>query len=1497
MKKHLLLLLGIIVSVTLLSAGFPAKRGCQKLTDTAVETGIPTKQIISKDNRFLSLSQSPRPTKSALRMSGTNTVAPHMVPKRAEAILPRMIGTVISGDNWTESNTPYGLYDLPDASDKDFTLLHEVGGRSAGTVLDGIYYHCKIYTFGYKFGADWSGYDIETGARVFYRETYDCYYMSVSTSVDPETDKVYGLNYTANGRDLQLVTIDYVYDDGYGYNRVDITPVANLSGKWAAIAFDGNGQLWGIAYTDYAEGTSLIVDSSSLYKIDKNTGATTLVGNTGLLPQYASDMDFDRTTNRLYWTIADINDNGYLAEINTATGVAERIVDFPHNEEVVGLTVIPPPVPGTPDKVSDVSATFDGGSLSGTLNFTAPEKNTDGTDGTGTLTYTVTANGISLSTGQCHYGEIVNAPVTVDNGGDYTFSVTVTYDGKSSKAVSASLFVGFGTPKATEASASWADGMMTVSWSRPTETVDGGYLSPTNPFVYEVRDYDTDALLIRVTDGTTCSFAVAEPAKRTTYRYKVTGTSNGMSFTSITNSVPVGSEATPYLNDFSGSNALEGYTIIDANNDGKTWVIEGAEACLAWNTYMAADDWMITVPIKLEGGKEYPFSIDARIKNVAYSEKFEVKAGLAPTAEAMDISLIPETVVTKITYDSYEGVLRPETTGAYYIGVHGISLKDRHTLIIDNLKLDEAIITEVPASVQGLEIIPDPTGALKATVNFTTPSVDNAGHAISSLQKIEIKIDDAIVKTLKNPAVGEQMSHTVNVETPGLHTFTVISFNETGEGTPAVASTYIGFDVPATSARLSVTEPENGVVSFEWEPVTTDINGTTLPKENIVYDLYIYNGENDFTGIAENLTETSYNNHNLGLPEGKQSFFQFVVFARTAEGTGEGRLSDMIPIGYPSEGFIESFSSGGISNPLMVSRISGAVNWVLMIEANGFPSQDDDNGLISMIGEFVTDTGALTTGKFTIEHLSNPALRFYAYNIYNGDNEEPDDANTIVVKVAEAGTGEYNTLLSTTFSAIGGRTEGWYPVEVDLSSYKGKTIQITLESTTASYRYSPFDNFRTFSKVAHNLHLTELSAPSRVEAGSDYSLSVKIANEGYETAENYNVELYCDGTLVNSIAGAAIAPYATTTVEIPMSMPVLAKESLDFHAVIVHAPDMITENNTSDITTVTPVLSIMPCVTDLSGYTGSEGFSLEWNEPDFHDGIPTTVTDDFESYESWINNPGDWITIDVDKSPLSMFLGFDIPGVTPGETLGTFMVFDHNNIPEEDHVSYGAHSGHKYMGAIQRYDNGKLDDWLVSPELSGNKQVISFYAKSSSRIYPDSFRLCYSTGSTEPTGFIPLTDVVKMPHRWTLYSFEIPAGAKHFAINAVSENSFLFMLDDATYQSGTERTPVILKGYNIWRDGKKLNENLLTECCYTDPIQGDNTHKYVVTAVYDLGESAASNEVIPGVGSVSVPGIQSTIEAIYSASGVRYKPDAKTLPAGVYIIRYTDGTTVKSIVR
>ena len=167
--------------------------------------------------------------------------------------------------------------------------------------------------------------------------------------------------------------------------RTETIGKLNSYSVWYGLAFDKEGQLWGISGETY--------DLAYLYKIDKTTGAMTKVGSTGFYPTANTDACFDLETNTLYWSVAAESgyyDAGFLTTVNLTTGKATKIYEYP-NAEVVGGMVIPrnSTAAGAPGECSNVKALFENGNLTGNITLTTPSTTQDGKPGAGTLTINV----------------------------------------------------------------------------------------------------------------------------------------------------------------------------------------------------------------------------------------------------------------------------------------------------------------------------------------------------------------------------------------------------------------------------------------------------------------------------------------------------------------------------------------------------------------------------------------------------------------------------------------------------------------------------------------------------------------------------------------------------------------------------------------------------------------------------------------------------------------------------------------------------------------------------------------------------------------------------------------------------------------------------------------------------------------------------------------------------------------------------------------------------
>ena len=170
----------------------------------------------------------------------------------------------------------------------------------------------------------------------------------------------------------------------------------------------------------------------------------------------------------------------------------------------------------------------------------------------------------------------------------------------------------------------------------------------------------------------------------------------------------------------------------------------------------------------------------------------------------------------------------------------------------------------------------------------------------------------------------------------------------------------------------------------------------------------------------------------------------------------------------------------------------------------------------------------------------------------------------------------------------------------------------------------------------------------------------------------------------------------------------------------------------------------------------------------------------------------------------------------------------------------------------------------------------------------------------------------EISHEWTKYSFDLPAGAKYFAIGYVSECKVAFLLDDVTFiPAGGTSAPATPTGYNVYRDGEKINDAPVTETIFIDTPDSDSEPTYHVTALYTDGESRLSNPckvLLTGVTVIGSDNESVDIEVIDGGIIVRggdshvYTTDGRlvanatggsaiTLPRGIYLVKTATAVT------
>lgn len=1401
------------------------------------------------------------------KMAGRKAAGIKKAASFEAANIPTLYGGVTFQNVWSEGNTPYGIYNV--TSSQTDIVVEGPKASYGGVLVDGVYYAVDGFSFWGMVFVTVKAYDVESGEEI---GSYDGAIENMTyggMTYDATTGNVYGIGLTADGSAMQLAKYEF------SETACTVTAIAALEGNWNSIACDSQGQLYAISYAGVTSGDSFEVTESHLNKIDKATGAVTLIGETGALPQYLSSAAIDTKTDRMFWNVCSPDETSHLCEVDLATGAATELFEYAQGDEIMGMYVPAPAAEaGAPAECQNVSVHFPEDNLAGTVTLTTPSTNFDGSAGSGELIVIVMANGEQVGYAETTYGKAVTVDVdlTLMGAGMYDFTIFASNEvGEGPKTKVKKVWVGADTPEATTATLTYANGNMEVSWLPVTASVNGGYFDAAN-LTYTVKRADGSVAAEGLTT-TTFTEAVAEPATLTSYYYVVEAVCGELvSAPAQTNTVVLGAIVPPYSCDF--ESGIDGWTILDANGDGKTWMETQGAIRVSYNSSLDMDDWLITPPLKLEAGKAYNVSFQAKSNGTSFPERIEVKYGKANTAEGMTETLVPATDLTTGEWVDFAQMLAPEEDGTYYIGFHGISDADMYYLWLDNFQIEAGVSALAPGLATNLTATPDASGALKCTVAFNAPDKTMNGQTLSNLTKVELLRGDEVIKTFDAPAVGAPLSYEDTAAPQGNVTYTVIGYNDEGTGLKASVTTFVGFDLPSPveSATIQRTDTE-GQVIVSWTPVTTDIKGHALPAGEVTYKLVKAEG-NALVTIAENLTGESYTYQ--AVAAGEQDFVQVGVLAVTSAGEGNLAATDMIPVGTPYNGLSESFPGGSLNYIWGLSSIDGGtVNLLGDADLEGITSQDADDGFIAIQGQYI-DTGAdFFSGLISLDGIENPGLVFYTYNIVgkNGDA----DINEITVSVKELGQEEWTPVMGpkTVDELCGGVPDEWGRVQVSLGAYANKTIQFQITGIVKKYANMFFDKFSIGSILAHDVAATGITAPGKVKTGENYNVDVNVANVGAQAAEGVSVELYADEELVETKEVATIETGKSASVSFERTMSALAEEPVSYYAKVVYAADENAENNQTSSIEVVPVVSNLPVATDLQASNVEAGIKLTWNEPNLEGGVAEQVTDDFEDGDAFAAQYGDWTFADLDGSPVGGFQNMEIPGITSFETTGSFWIWDQSQLGNE---SFAAHSGSKYLFALFNADGTgnppvQNNDWAISPELTGDAQTISFYARSydTSGQYPENVAVYYSTGSKEASDFIKIEGAGSnaVPSEWTEFTADLPAGAKYFAIVCESNDKFMLMVDDVTYTPAGLTANLEIAGYNVYRDGVKINEAPVADCEYVDSNVVEGTqYTYVVTVVYtDKGESKGSDEVVITREGVSVDGIGDGAVSIKAENG------------------------------
>jgi len=1339
----------------------------------------------------------------------------------------------------------YGIYSFATSAPANTTMVKNIMDMNlancAGAVYaDGKYFFAEEQKAGsYVFRMNYHLYDASTWSEISNNSNGDTEFQAQDMTFDPATGNVYGFFVKKVGTEYHSVFGTFDINTG---TQTDIADIGTMAVR--AIASTDDGRLFGIG----ADGI--------LYRIDKNSGALTSVGNTGLHSEYITTGAIDPRSGLFYYYLCNDNTNAlYTIDITTAT--ATRLYDFTDfSTSLAGMYVIAPAAdPKAPAAVQNLQLEFNGASLSGFVKFTTPYTLFDDSGATGEISYSVTLNGETELTGTTDFGTRMALPLSVPASGEYTVGVRVSNEAGQSPPVQTTRWIGAAVPAPLKnVVLAYTDGKMNLTWDAPT-ALAGDNFDP-EAVTYTITRHPDMATV--ATDYATRSFSepMETPESLTEYFYEVVAHYEGSASTpSQSNRIALGVLVPPFADTFDVPSSLDKYTVLDANKDKITWEwldLDGNGcASTGFNSSMAMDDWLILPAARLKKDVNYQILFDVSVlaSSPRHNEKLEVLIGDAPTIDALTGTIIPVTEFRNTTTEEVKEFFSVQADGLYYIAIHVCSDRDMYRLHLDNLRISSPIATTVPDAVTNLKVTPAPDGSLKATITFTAPTNDIEGNPLKSLDGVKVFRGETFLGEA-TPSIEKDGSFSDDNASEGINTYRLIPYNADGNGREASIEKYIGVAAPvAVTSVKGALGNDDGEVELSWQPVTEDVNGLALSPSMVTYTVNrIVDGSP--VELKTGINGTSFT-HRACAPDATQEFAYYSVSATTNGGKSAQTASNMVAVGapYPAR-FAESFSGGGANSIWynMAPAYPYNGSWVGVsadVSAGyGIMPHDGDNGILLFGGPFIGCEAYIFSGKIALTGIERPALTFHYFD---------DGSGNILEAVAMTDMSTTELLKTFKLETADAEKQGWKKGVVDLSSFIGKTIQIGFRGEIVTNIVTALDNVRIVSDVEHNLAATAMNAPATVKPASEFTVSVTLLNTGHNTAENYSIDLFRDGHIVASQQGPAIEADGTALVQFTDILSPATDAMTQYHAVLNFAADGDAADNISPTAIVKIMHNNYPAITDLNGSVADNGaVNLSWSEPN-PTGVSIAVTDDVETLTPFSiglpsselgadDNVGDWTMIDGDGS-----ITYGIDAGSSDDDWVRFpntrkeMAFQVFNGELAGVRGWDAYSG-KQMFACFAATVAPNNDWLISPELNGEAQTISFMARSLTLQYPESFEMLYSTTGKAVADFKQIEAVPAVPAAWTEYRYALPDGARYFAIHCNSHDAFALLIDYITYTgSKNPGEELAIVGYNIYRNETLLNPEPVMEPEYTDVNPTADTAEYRVTVVYNLGESAPSN--------------------------------------------------------
>lgn len=711
-------------------------------------------------------------------------------------------GSLISADSWASlsiGEVPYGVYDFRIGSDglastPLWTAMSE--NWMGNAVRNGYLYGIRnINMMGALTGVATTVIDTRTWKEVSmtFAEEPSFALLPSTMSYDFVTGDIYGVFYNE----------DLTGQNWVRYNTKTLQP---------EIICPFNGRFNVIAMGTAADGNIYIINTDGdLYTVNRSNSRISLVGNTGVdVAAYTQAMTWDSKTNSFLW-MAITSNGAELYSLDPTVPSAVLIRQFDDMEQTAGIYFDDQEgMSGCPLAPTGIKWNFNSdGAFDGNISMTSPSA--------GEITVYLDGE-IVKDNEKVSAGATVSIPFQALSNATHHVAAVVKNEKGYGPVGESFQYVGHDVPKAvTNVIFEEADGIATVRWDAPEGGVEDGFLDPSRLYYKVYRMPDNVEVASHNTE-TTFTETLPKVVKRYYYRVIPFNGDEKQGEAAVSNGIVFGeSYDLPYVDDFSGDNALEAYEIIDNDGDGNSWNINpyGDVPLLACSVTFdqnidATDDWILSPKIKFQSGKLYRVTFHARNTWPGAPDRMAVGYTDADGMTKEDVTVVKnmEVDTPSMTRLDHTADFSVAESGDYKIALGFLTPRgEGGGVFISELRVEEVGNLTAPEAVTDLCVIPDPDYLPRAVIRFTAPTkaIDSTNLDGTLTAHLYRDGNEISTKTGINPGETAEMTDDADPE-PGTHTYIVRMENSHGLGNNASATAFIGIYTPPFSDGMTTRE-------------------------------------------------------------------------------------------------------------------------------------------------------------------------------------------------------------------------------------------------------------------------------------------------------------------------------------------------------------------------------------------------------------------------------------------------------------------------------------------------------------------------------------------------------------------------------------------------------------------------------------------------------------------------------------------------------------------